>query len=112
MLNVTDLDVLQQMKTGGALFILFGGEHCNVCQTLRPQLIAMLEKHFPKMQRVYIDCEKSPEICAQHNVFSLPVVKVYIEGMLVAEVARAFSLSGLMQSIERPYVMWQNDSDS
>jgi thioredoxin-like negative regulator of GroEL len=111
MLNVTDLDVLQQMKAGGALFILFGGEHCNVCQTLRPQLAAMLEEHFPKIQRVYIDCEKSPDICAQHCVFSLPVVNVYIEGMLVAEEARAFSLSGLMQRIERPYVMWQENSE-
>ena len=111
MINITDPGVLQQMKSEGALFILFGGEHCNVCQTLRPQLIAMLEEHFPKMQRVYIDCEKSPEICAQHSVFSLPVVKVYIEGMLVAEDARAFSLIGLMQSIERPYVMWQADSE-
>ena len=111
MLNVTDLDVLQQMKAGGALFILFGCEHCNVCQTLRPQLTTMLEEHCPNMQRVYIDCEKYPEICAQHSVFSLPVVKVYIEGMLVVEDARAFSLSGLMQQIERPYVMWREDSE-
>ena len=111
MLNITDLEVLQQMKAGGALFILFGGEHCNVCQTLRPQLVAMLEQHFPQMQRVYIDCEKSPGICAQHSVFSLPAVKVYIEGMLAAEDARAFSLSGLMQRIERPYAMWKDNSE-
>ena len=111
MINITDLDVLQQMKAGGALFILFGGEHCNVCHSLRPQLAAMLEEHFPQMQSVYIDCEQSPEICAQHSVFSLPVVKVYIDGMLATEAARAFSLSGLMQKIERPYVMWQENSE-
>jgi len=111
MLNIIDLDVLQQMKAGGALFILFGGEHCNVCHSLRPQLAKMLEEHFPHMQGVYIDCEQSPEICAQHSVFSLPVVKVYIEGMLVTEDARAFSLSGLMQTIERPYKMWKNNSE-
>jgi len=111
MLNITDLDVLQQMKAEGALFILFGGDHCNVCKTLRPQLAAMLEERFPQMQGVYIDCEQSPEICAQHSVFSLPVVKVYIEGMLVMEATRAFSLSGLMQTIERPYVIWQENSE-
>lgn len=109
MLDITDLDVLQQMKTGGALFILFGSEHCHVCHSLRPQLAAMLEAHFPQMQGVYIDCEQSPEICAQHSVFSLPVVKAYIEGMLVAEDARAFSLSGLVQRIERPYAIWREE---
>jgi thioredoxin-like negative regulator of GroEL len=111
MLNIADLKSLQAMKADGALFILFGGEHCNVCQTLRPQLAAMLAKHFPRMQAVYIDCEASPEICAQHSVFSLPAVKVYIEGMLVTEDARAFSVSALKERIERPYRIWLEQQD-
>jgi len=104
---ITDLDSLEQIKAEGALFILFGGEHCNVCHTLRPQLISLLDEHFPDMRAVYVDCEASPEICAQHRVFSLPVVKVYIDGMLIAEDARAFSLSKLMQRIGRPYAVWR-----
>jgi len=111
MQNITDSEILQQMKAEGALFILFGGEHCNVCHTLRPQLSSMLAQHYPDMRSVYIDCEASAEICAQHSVFSLPVVKVYIEGMLIAEDARAFSLSELMQRIERPYAMWKENSE-
>jgi len=107
MFTITELDILEQMKAEGALFILFGGEHCNVCHTLRPKLISLLDEHFPDMRVVYIDCEASPEICAQHRVFSLPVVKVYIDGMLIAEDARAFSLSELMQRIERPYALWR-----
>jgi thioredoxin-like negative regulator of GroEL len=107
MLNIADLESLQEMKANGAVFILFGGEHCNVCHSLRPQLAAILAKHFPNMQAVYIDCEASPEICAQHSVFSLPAVKVYIEGMLITEDARAFSVSELKARIERPYRIWQ-----
>jgi len=109
MQSITDLEILEQMKSEGALFILFGGEHCNVCHTLRPQLISLLDNHFPDMRAVYVDCEASPEICAQHSVFSLPAVKVYIDGMLIAEDARAFSLSELMQRIERPYAMWRDE---
>ena len=107
MLQITDIDLLIQMKTNGALFILFGGEHCAICQSLRPRLTAMLEQQFPDMQAVYVDCEKSPDICAQHSVFSLPVVKVYIDGMKIAEDARAFSIKQLAKTIERPYVMWK-----
>ena len=83
MQTITELDILEQMKAKGAVFILFGGEHCNVCHALRPQLISLLDRHFPRMRAVYVDCEISPEICAQHSVFSLPVVKVYIDGMLI-----------------------------
>ena len=107
MQTITELDILEQMKAESALFVLFGGEHCSVCLSLRPQLTALLDQHYPDMRSVYIDCEVSPEICAQHSVFSLPVVQVYIENMLVTEHARVFSLSELMQRIERPYAIWK-----
>ncbi|MGD2161219.1 MAG: thioredoxin family protein [Gammaproteobacteria bacterium] len=109
--TINNLEKLDQAKRNSVLFILFGGEHCNVCQTLRPQLAAMLEQHFPQMRGVYVDCETSPEICAQHSVFSLPAVKVYIEGMLITEEARVFSLSVLKERIERPYRTWLEQRD-
>jgi thioredoxin-like negative regulator of GroEL len=107
MQTVTEIDKLEQMNAEGALFILFGGRHCNVCHTLRPKLTSLLEQHYPDMRAVYVDCEASPQICAQYRVFSLPAVKVYIDGMLIAEDARAFSPGELMQRIERPYAMWR-----
>jgi len=107
MLHISDIELLNEMKASGAVFILFGGEHCSVCQSIRPQLNSMLEQQFPDMRGVYVDCEKSPDICAQHSVFTLPVVKAYIDGMKIAEEARAFSLKQLAQTIERPYLMWK-----
>lgn len=111
MQQVTDIELLNDIKSSGAIFILFGGEHCNVCQSIHPQLDSMLKQQFPDMSGVYIDCEKSPDICAQHSVFTLPVVKAYIEGKKIVEQARAFSIKQLAQTIERPYAMWKNQSD-
>lgn len=105
---ITDINLLNHMKSNGALFILFGGAHCAICQSLLPQLTSMLEQQFPDMRGVYVDCETSPDICAQHSVFSLPVVKAYIDGMKIAEEVRAFSIKQLAQTIERPYAMWKN----
>ena len=106
MQNVSDADVLERLKADGAVIILFGGKHCAVCQSLRPQLESMLATRFPSMHTAYIDCEKSPAICAQHRVFALPAVSVFIEGKLSIEVARAFSLTELMQRMERSYTLW------
>jgi len=108
MQQITDISLLNDMKSDGALFILFGGKHCGICQSIRPQLTTMLEQQFPGMQGVYVDCEISPDICAQHSVFSLPVVQAYIDGMKIAEEVRAFSIKQLAQTIERPYAMWKN----
>lgn len=107
---ITDTDLLDQMKANGAVFVLFGGPHCGVCQSLMPQLSAMLDQYFPDMPGVYVDCEKSPEICAQHRVFTLPVVTAYIDGMKIAEMGHSFSIKQLEQLIERPYTMWKNQT--
>jgi thioredoxin-like negative regulator of GroEL len=60
-----------------AILILFGGENCGVCQTIKPQINANFSDKFPALTLVYIDCQHAQEICAQHGVFSLPVVQVF-----------------------------------
>lgn len=109
MLEVSDLEQLEKIKKSGAVFILFGGRRCNVCHALRPRLENMLESHYPDMTSVYIDCEVSPDICAQHSVFSLPVVQFYLDGRKVTEFARSFSVEELRQSMHRSYTMWHDN---
>ena len=107
---ITDLQQIQKLKAEGALFILFGGPHCNVCQALKPRLDELIEQHYPLMKRVYVDCEQAPDICAQFRVFTLPSIKVYIEGMLITEDSRAFGLQELSQRIQRSYDLWADQS--
>ena len=106
MQTLADAGALEHLKATGAVFILFGGAHCRVCHALRPQLEALLDRDFPKMQGVYVDCAASSALCAQHGVYSLPVVQAYIEGMKVVEAARAFGMQQLKQQLVRPYALW------
>ena len=105
--EISDIEKLAKMKASGAVLIVFGGKHCNVCHALLPQLENMLASHYADITSAYIDCEASPDICAQHSVFSLPVVQFYIEGKKVTELARSFSIEQLRQSMYRSYAMWQ-----
>ncbi len=107
--EINDIEKFVKMKATGAVFILFGGKQCNVCQALRPQLENMLESHYPDITSAYIDCEVSPEICAQHSVFTLPVVQFYIEDKKITEFARSFSIEQLRQSMQRSYTMWHEN---
>ena len=106
MKSITDISLIEDLSSKGALFILFGGPACGVCKSIRPQLKVMLEEHFPEMQSAYVDCETSPEICAQFSVFSLPVVKVFIDNKLIAEEFGAFSIYQLKEKLDRPYSLW------
>lgn len=111
MKTITDIEALRHLQTNGAVFILFGGSSCNVCKNLRPRLDSMLKQDFPKLQGAYVDCELSAEICAQYGVFSLPVVKAYLGGQLIAEELGSFSIQHLRETLQRPYSLWERTND-
>ncbi|HIM54158.1 MAG TPA: thioredoxin [Gammaproteobacteria bacterium] len=99
--NQEQLDLLKLEKD--AVLILFGGAHCGVCQTIKPQIDKKFLLKFPNLEMVYIDCEQMQEVCAQHGVFSLPVVQVFFMGQKFIEEVRGFSLLALEQEIEKTY---------
>lgn len=103
---LSTLDEFQQQRQRGALLVLFGGVHCGVCQALKPKIRQLVEERFPGIVLAYVDCEQSREICAQQGVFSLPVLKLFIEGQMHLEMARNFSLQELTARITRVYELW------
>lgn len=107
MQTITSITRLDQLKSAGALLILFGGEHCGVCQSLKPKIEGLMLEQFPGIALGYVDCEQSPDICGQLGVFSLPVIKMFIEGQMYFELVRGFSLMELTRQVERIYRLWK-----
>lgn len=103
-INAPDqLDAL--LKQHAAVLLLFGAPSCGVCQALKPHIVAMLSKDFPRMQLAYIDCEAQAEIAASHNVFALPVVECVFYGKTFGRFSKVFSLGDLKGAIARPYAL-------
>jgi len=107
MQTISTSEQFEQLKSHPASLLLFGGPHCGVCVAIKPKIESLIAQDFPDMALAYIDCEQNPDICAQHSVFSLPVIKLYIEGQLCLEMARSFSLKELASRIERIYGLWK-----
>jgi thioredoxin-like negative regulator of GroEL len=99
--NQQQLDTFK--RNSEALLILFGGENCGVCQTIKPQIEAKFTDKFPTLTMLYIDCEQLQEVCAQHGVFSLPVVQVFFMGQKFIKEVRGFSLLDLEQKIQQVF---------
>ena len=98
---------IEHLKTTQAVLLLFGGSRCGVCQAIKPKLEDLMAQRHPEIVLVYVDCENSLAICAQHGVFSLPVVQFYIEGRLYLERGRSFSLVELSDQMERIVLLWK-----
>jgi thioredoxin 1 len=99
---------IEDLKTTQAVLLFFGGTQCGVCQAIKPKLELLMTQQHPEIVLVYVDCVNSPAICAQHSIFSLPVVQFYIEGRLYLERGRSFSLVELSDQMERIVLMWKS----
>jgi len=110
MQTIATANQLEQMKAGPALLVIFGGAHCGVCQVIKPKIESLMAQHFPEIALAHVDCEQMPGICAQHGVFTLPVVKLFVEGQVCLEMARSFSLQELTSQVDRIYRLWQDST--
>lgn len=102
---VSSLEELAALEAESpALLVLYGGPACGVCQAIKSRIEAMLAESFPAMRGVYVDCQgEGQSVCAQRQVFSLPVIRLWFDGRPFDEFVRAFSLAALHRAIERPY---------
>lgn len=79
--------------------VLWGGAHCGVCHSIKPRLLEMAAAQFPQLQLLYVDCHSHPAAGAQYGVFSLPVLRLYVDGQVALEYVRAFGLAQVQQEM-------------
>ncbi|NNK83796.1 MAG: thioredoxin family protein [Flavobacteriaceae bacterium] len=89
--------------------LYFSGEHCSVCKALKPKLTEAISIKFPTIDIEIIDVNASQEIAAQHLVFTLPVVLIMVEGKEQYRFARSFSISDVMDKLERLFTLYENN---
>lgn len=87
------------------VLVYFGGNNCNVCVALKPKVQELL-KNYPKIKSAQVDVEKSLAVSAAHNIFTIPVVLVFIEGKEIIREARHISIQEINTKIERYYNMF------
>ncbi|OYX06971.1 MAG: hypothetical protein B7Z05_03005 [Thiotrichales bacterium 32-46-8] len=102
--NLTEI-----IQSHDAVLVLFGAPSCRVCGDIKPHLFEAVQKAYPSMQTVYINCNDEVDTCAQRGVFSLPVVQVYLQGQKFVEKMRVFSIAGLIDELARPMHLMQGD---
>ena len=86
-----------------AVLAYFSTETCSVCHVLKPKVLEMVSESFPQLKMIFIESDKSPELAAQHRVFTAPTVVVFFAGRETIRKSRAFGVDELKAEIQRPY---------
>ena len=90
-------------------FLYFSGTHCSVCQALKPKLIEAITKSYPEVKIEVIDANTFPDIAAQKLVFTIPVALILVEGKEHYRFARSFSVSEVLDKLERLKSLYENN---
>ncbi len=86
-----------------AVLAYFSTPDCRVCQALRPKVAELLDREFPRVAGVYVDCGSLPQAAGQYRVFSVPTMVVFFEGREWLRRGRSVGLTELREEIGRPY---------
>lgn len=84
--------------------VYFGSDTCNVCTALKPKVEELI-KDYPQIKSAQVDVERSLTVSAAYNIFTIPVILVFIEGKEIIREARHISMQDINSKIERYYNM-------
>jgi thioredoxin-like negative regulator of GroEL len=102
----TEESLIQKVNHSDAILVYFYSDRCPPCLSLRPKVQKMMKEDFSRMQLVFMDAEKRPEIAANYNAFSLPVLVLFFEGKEFLRFSKYVSVSELRESLNRIYKLY------
>jgi len=88
-----------------ALLLYFSSPGCGVCEVLKPRVSALLAEKFPRIVAAEVDCTKAAALCAQHQIFSVPALLLFLEGRESLRLVRNFHLNEVRDLLARPYTL-------
>lgn len=98
-------NLIQLSKEFSAVCFYLSTPQCNVCKVLKPKVMEMLEKDFPKIEFYYVDLNEAKEIAGQLSVFAVPTIIIFFDGKEMIRASRNISIEQLNEQIKRYYNM-------
>jgi thiol-disulfide isomerase/thioredoxin len=100
----SDEEIKNIISHNEIVILYFSNRVCAACEVIRNKLQSILE-FYPKVKLIDIDGEGQIELAALNNVFSFPLLILYVDGKEVTRVGRNVNLLELENTIKRYYDM-------
>lgn len=84
--------------------LYFYGDNCQVCKTIRPKFNEMLD-NYPEIENKMVKLEFYMDASAEFNVFTIPTIIGFVNGMEAFRFSRFVSMDELEEKVERNYNM-------
>jgi len=107
-----DLPVFNdELKVTQIVGAYFTAPDCNVCESVRPEIIKQFET-LPDTNLIFVDCTESPDISGQYLVFTVPTLILFLEGKEFQRFSRFMRLGEVNATLEKMMNLLTTDDES
>lgn len=82
--------------------IYFSGSTCGACDAIKEKVLHII-KEYEKIKFIEINAVENKELAASYNIFSLPILLLFVNGKETLRVGRYFDLLDFKNTIDRYY---------
>ncbi len=84
--------------------VYFSGATCGACDAIRDKVLHII-KDYKEIKFMEINAVENKEIAATYDIFSLPILLLFVNGKESLRVGRYFDMLDFKNSIDRYYNM-------
>lgn len=102
-IKLKSLTEVDDLVVGNLLSLVYISRvDCSVCHGLKPQVARLLEK-YPLIAVGEVDADEVPEIAGAFNIFTVPVLILFVEGKEYLREARIVHMQLLEERLDKVY---------
>lgn len=84
--------------------VYFSGSTCGACDAIKEKVLQIIND-YKKIKFLEVNAIENQEIAASYNIFSLPILLLFVNGKETLRLGRYFDILDLKKSIDRYYNM-------
>lgn len=84
--------------------VYFSGSTCGACDAIKEKVLHIIND-YKKIKFLEVNAIENQEIAASYNIFSLPILLLFVNGKETLRLGRYFDILDLKKSIDRYYNM-------
>ena len=84
--------------------LYFSGATCGACDVIKEKVLHII-KDYNEVKFLEVNAIENKEIATQYNIFSLPILLLFVDGKETLRIGRNFDVLEFKNSIDRYYNM-------
>lgn len=99
------IEIEEFIKDNSISIVYFSGSTCGACDAIKEKILHIINEDYPKVKFLEVNAVENQKIAASYNIFSLPILLLFVNGKETLRLGRYFDMLDFKKSIDRYYNM-------